>query len=302
MSDMVVMDRTRLQAYIERMKSTILPDEAYVKVGENPDGSDVTMVAPVFKYAIEKGKKTEIQITDKNVAEIMYDLQAAHGAQGEIRMYIARKLVRLSEYEDVIKRMNFDSAIDLYCTVFGVSKDKASKDLRIGRYFLQGEELGQISFVPCVPAHWTMSHVQELLQYLPKNEQGEVDDSKVIPTMVEWVSNGTLADGMTTKKIREALRALPSGEGTQEGKKASKKDTKKEEKQGEGKQAQSDVDVSVIDRLEGMPIDARVGHATNGLGVVEAVFNTFTFDNDDDVKLWKECVETLRTMAHAFIK
>lgn len=302
MSEMVVMDRTRLQAYLERMKANTLPDEAYVKVGENSDGSEVTMVAPVFKYAIEKGKKTEIQITDKNVAQIMYDLQAAHGAQGEIRMYIARKLVRLSEYDEVIKRMNFDSAIDLYCTVFGVSKDKASKDLRIGRYFLQGDDLGQISFVPCIPAHWTMSHVQELLQYLPKNEQGEVDESRVVPTMVEWVSNGTLADGMTTKKIREALKALPSGEGTQEGKKASKKDAKKEGKQGEGTQAQSDVDVSVIDRLNDMPIDARVGHATNGLGVVEAVFNTFTFDNDDDVKLWKECIETLRTMAYTFIK
>ena len=301
MSDMVVMDRSRLQAYLERMKANTLPDEAYVKVGENSDGSEVTMVAPVFKYAIEKGKKTEIQITDKNVAQIMYDLQAAHGAQGEIRMYIARKLVKLSEYDDVIKRMNFDSAIDLYCTVFGVSKDKASKDLRIGRYFLQGDEIGQISFVPCIPAHWGMSHVQELLQYLPKNEQGEVDETRVVSTMVEWVSNGTLADGMTTKKIREALKALPSGEGTQEGNQAGKRKEGKKDKQ-EGKQAQSDVDVSVIDRLNDMPIDARVGHATNALGVVEAVFNTFTFDNDDDVKLWKECVETLRTMAHAFVK
>lgn len=297
MSDMVTMDRSRLSAYLERMKATSLPDEAYVKVATNDDGTDVTMVAPVFKYAIEKGKKTEIQVTDKNVAKLLFDIQAATGARQEIDMYIARKLYRLSTYDDVIKRMNFDGAIDLYCTVFGVSKDLASKRLRIGKYFIEDIDENNVKFAACVPSGWTLSHLQEVLQYLPKD-----DDAKVIPTFVKWLSEGVVADGMTTKKIREALKALPSGEGTQEGKKAGKKEGKKEEKQGEGMQAQSDVDVSVIDRLNDMPIDARVGHATNGLGVVEAVFNTFTFDNDDDVKLWKECIETLRTMAHAFIK
>jgi len=297
MSDMVTMDRSRLSAYLERMKATSLPDEAYVKVATNDDGSDVTMVAPVFKYAVEKGKKTEIQVTDKNVAKLLFDIQAATGARQEIDMYIARKLYRLSTYDDVIKRMNFDGAIDLYCTVFGVSKDLASKRLRIGKYFIEDIDENTVKFAACVPSGWTLSHLQEVLQYLPKD-----DDAKVIPTFVKWLSEGVVADGMTTKKIREALKALPSGEGTQEGKKAGRKEGKKEERQGERTQAQSDVDVSVIDRLNDMPIDARVGHATNALGVVEAVFNTFTFDNDDDVKLWKECVETLRTMAHAFIK
>ena len=297
MSDMVTMDRSRLQAYLERMQATTLPEEAYVKVATNDDGTDVTMVAPVFKYAIEKGKKTEIQITDKNVAKLMFDIQAATGARNEIDMYIARKLYKLSTYDDVIKRMNFEGAIDLYCTVFGVAKDTASKRLRIGKYFIEDVDDNHVKYAACVPSGWTLSHLQEVLQHLPKD-----DDAKVLPTFVKWLQEGVIADGMTTKKIRAAMNALPAPDGEVKAKKASKKDAKKEDKQEEGTQAQSDVDVSVIDRLNDMPVDARVGHATNALGVVEAVFNTFTFDNDDDVKLWKECVETLRTMAHAFVK
>lgn len=297
MSDIVVMDRSRLQAYLERMQATTLPDEAYVKVATNEDGTDVTMVAPVFKYAVEKGKKTEIQITDKNVAKLMFDIQAATGARNEIDMYIARKLYKLSCYDDVIKRMNFDGAIDLYCTVFGVAKDTASKRLRIGKYFIEDVDDNHVKYAACVPSGWTLSHLQEVLQHLPKD-----DDSKVIPTFVKWLQEGVIADGMTTKKIRAAMNALPSPDGEVKAKKAGKKEGKQEEKQGEGTQAQSDVDISVIDRLEGMPIDARIGHAVNGIGVVEAVFNTLPFEKGEDVQFWKECVETLRTMAYSFVK
>ena len=149
MSDMVTMDRSRLSAYLERMKATSLPDEAYVKVATNDDGTEMTMVAPVFKYAVEKGKKTEIQVTDKNVAKLLYDIQAGLGARNEIDMFIARKLYKLSTYDDVIKRMNFDSAIDLYCTVFGGSKDLASKRLRIGKYFI--EDVDEEEWTPQPP-------------------------------------------------------------------------------------------------------------------------------------------------------
>ena len=303
MSEMMVFENvarpSKLDEYLESMRANALPDNAYVKVGENPDGTDMTMVAATFKFAVEKGKKTEIQISDKNVAKVMYDLQNAHLARGEVDKYIARKLYTLSTYDEAIKKMNFDSAIDLYTTVFGVSKDKASKYLRIGKYFINDD----MTFNPVIPANWSMSHVQELLQYLPKNEGGEVDDAQVIPAVVKWVNDGTIADGMTTKKIREAMKALylPEGGKASKGSKASKggKDDMKEGEASKG--SKSDVDVSVIDRLSDMDIDARVGHALNALDVLSAVFATF--DMQEDVRaLATDSIEALRDMAHRQIK
>ena len=300
MSEMMVFENVErpsmLDKYLESMRANALPDNAYVKVGENPDGSDMTMVAATFKFAVEKGKKTEIQISDKNVAKVMYDLQNAHLARGEVDKYIARKLYTLSTYDEAIKKMNFDSAIDLYTTVFGVSKDKASKYLRIGKYFINDD----MSFNPVIPANWTMSHVQELLQYLPKNDAGDVDDKQVIPTVVKWVNDGTIADGMTTKKIREAMKALylPEGSKASKASKASKDNTKEGEA---SKENNSDVDVSVIDRLAEMDVDARVGHALNALDVLSAVFATFELP--DDVRaLASDSIEALRDMAHKQIK
>jgi hypothetical protein len=173
--------------------------------------------------------------------------------------------------------------------VFGVSKDLASKRLRIGRFFI--DDNMQVN--PIIPASWSLSHMQELLQYLPD------DDTKVIPTVAKWFSDGTIADGMSTKDVRKAMKAmltaqLPEGDSTDDGKGKSTDDGKgKSTDDGKGKSAASDIDVTVIDRLKDMPTDAKVGHVMNGVTVIESIINTLDL-TDEEKELSQAAIDTVR--------
>lgn len=290
--DMVLSDgkKSRFAEYIERMKAERLPDEAYVKVGTDGEGNDITVIASVFKFAEPKGKKTEIQVNNPDIAASLYRMQAASGAKAEIDKFIARELYKLSLHDDEIKRMNFDGAIDLYSTIFGVSKDLASKRLRIGRFFI--DDNMQVN--PIIPASWSLSHMQELLQYLPD------DDAQVIPTVAKWFSDGTITDGMSTKDVRKAMKAmstaqLSDGKSTDDGKAA-------DDGKGKGKAADdgkaspaSDIDVTVIDRLKDMPTDAKVGHVMNGVTVIESIINSLEL-TEEEKELSAEALAVVRSI------
>lgn len=301
MLDMI--NNSRFAQALEAMKAEKLPDNAFKHVGQNPDGSDMMVVAASFKFSVEKGKRSEVEISNPDVAKILYEMQGATQATNEIDKFIARKLYQLSTYDEVIKRMNFDSGIDLACTVFGMSKDWASKRLRIGKYFINDN----YEFVPVIPASWTVSHVQEVLQYLPKLDDGKtVDDAKVIPFMAGLINEGIIADGMTCKKLRESLTEKFPG-----AKVASKRALKAgEKKEGEKKAnaTEGEIDISEIDRLSEMSNDAKVGVILNALKTIETVFPTLDNNgrSDKDVEAMKsdvmESIEFLRGMARLFVK
>lgn len=290
--DMILSDgkKSRFAEYIERMKAERLPDEAYVKVGTDGEGNDITVIASVFKFAEPKGKKTEIQVNNPEIAASLYRMQAASGAKAEIDKFIARELYKLSLHDDEIKRMNFDGAIDLYSTVFGVSKDLASKRLRIGRFFI--DDNMQVN--PVIPASWSLSHMQELLQYIPD------DETQVIPTVAKWFSDGTITDGMSTKDVRKAMKAMVSaqitdGKSADDGKAA-------DDGKGKGKAADdgkaspaSDIDVTVIDRLNDMPTDAKVGHVMNGVTVIESIINSLEL-TEEEKELSAEAIAVVRSI------
>lgn len=298
----MILKNNRFADAIAAMTAEKLPEHAFKQVGTNADGSDMLVVAANFKFSVEKGKRTEIEISNPDVAKILYEIQGAAKATDEIDKFVARKLYQLSTYDEIIKRMNFDSAIDLAVTVFGMSKDWASKRLRVGQYFITDE----FEFVPVIPATWTVSHVQELLQHLPKDDNGNVVDAQVVPFVAGLLQEGTIMDGMTTKKLRDVLNEkFPNSKRTRKALKEGKKEGEKKE----GTQATaSDVDVTNIDRLAEMSVDAKVGVILNAVQTIATVFPSIDFNekfNDkagEMVKNVEDCLEFLREIARACVK
>ena len=298
----MMLNNSRFNEALQAMQADRLPDEAYKNVGVNPDGSPLMMVAANFKFAVEKGKKTEIEVSNPDVARLLYEIQAAGKATNEIDKFVARKLYKLSEYDDAIKKMNFDSVTDLVKAVFGMSTDWSSKRIRVGKYFIDDE----YKLHPVIPANWSLSHVQELLQYLPKDEAGEVDDAQVIPFVADLLQKGVVADGMTTKAIREALTETFPDRATGRKRKALKAGKDSEAK---ASASASDIDVTDIDRLREMSNDAKVGIILSALQTVESVFNTMDSSNvgeDVDIDVMKrdytESLEFLRGIARLFVR
>ena len=305
----IMLNNSRFNEALQAMQADRLPDEAYKNVGVNPDGTPLMMVAANFKFAVEKGKKTEIEVSNPDIARLLYEIQAAGKATNEIDKFVARKLYKLSEYEDAIKKMNFDSVTDLVKAVFGMSPDWSSKRIRIGKYFINDE----YKLNPVIPSNWSMSHVQELLQYLPKDSEGNVDDTQVIPFVMSILQEGIVADGMTTKAIREALTEAFPDRATGRKRKALKAGKDSEAKAGKDSEAKasgtsSDIDVTDIDRLKEMSNDAKVGIILSALQTVESVFPTL---NDEGINIAapeqvaediKESLEYLRSIARLFVK
>ena len=297
----IMLNNSRFNEAIQAMQADRLPDEAYKNVGVNPDGSPLMMVAANFKFAVEKGKKTEIEVSNPDVARILYEIQAAGKATNEIDKFVARKLYKLSEYDEAIKKMNFDSVTDLVKAVFGMSPDWSSKRIRIGKYFIDDE----YKLHPVIPANWSLSHVQELLQYLPKDADGNVLDNNVIPFVADLLQKGVVADGMTTKAIREALGEAFPDRATTRKRKALKAGKDSESK---ASTSASDVDVTDIDRLREMSNDAKVGIILSALQTVEKVFTTLDADGkaqadmDSMKRDFMESVEFLREMTRLFVK
>lgn len=305
----IMLNNSRFNEALQAMQSDKLPEEAYKNVGVNPDGSPLMMVAANFKFAVEKGKKTEIEVSNPDIARLLYEIQAAGKATNEIDKFVARKLYKLSEYEEAIKKMNFDSVTDLVKAVFGMSVDWSSKRIRIGKYFVNDE----YKLHPVIPANWSLSHVQELLQYLPKDVDGNVMDDNVIPFVADLLQKGIVADGMTTKAIRDALgEAFPDRATGRKRKalKAGKDSEGKAGKDSEGKASTtaSDVDVTDIDRLKEMSNDAKVGIILSALQTIESVFPTLDnngmakHDVDAMTRDFTESIEFLRGMARLFVK
>lgn len=305
----IMLNNSRFNEALQAMQADKLPDEAYKNVGVNPDGSPLMMVAANFKFAVEKGKKTEIEVSNPDIARLLYEIQAAGKATNEIDKFVARKLYKLSEYEEAIKKMNFDSVTDLVKAVFGMSVDWSSKRIRIGKYFVNDE----YKLHPVIPANWSLSHVQELLQYLPKDADGNVMDENVIPFVADLLQKGIVADGMTTKAIREALGEAFPDRATGKKRKALKAGKDGEAKAGKDSEAKasttaSDVDVTDIDRLREMSNDAKVGIILSALQTIENVFPTLDTNGkaENDVESMKrdfmESVDFLREMARLFVK
>lgn len=290
---------TNMFALIQRNN---LSDDAKQVVGHDDDGNEISIVKKTVRFEIAKGKRAQVDISNPDIITSVDKINAARRGADIMGYVICREFANLASHEEELQKMGFEDTQDFGRSVFGYSRNTVNQYIRIGKCFI----LPDYSVTPVLPSTTSISAMIELLRYVEKN--GALD----VQLVSNLYSNGILADGMSTKAIRDSLlkwsqsNALEAGqeggeggEGKQEGKQEGKKRGRKA-KADSAQAGQENEPASIIDRLNDMTPDAAAGNALNALEILNAIFDKFAGENEKEV--WAGSIEILKDIARQFVK
>lgn len=253
---------------INAARARELMDNATIKM----EGTDVEIIKKSYTMEVAKGNKESLTINDPDIIRSVDSINFAKAASDNARYIICKELFRLNERVEVIQSMGFKGLDDFASHMFGFKKGTSDQYARIGKYFITDEYYP----LPMFPDNIPISHLLEMLAYSVDKDNDTVDVERII----SWYTSGLLTDGMTTKKVREALKqhyqSLPSpkGEETQQELKEKAKKAKKVKTEG------TDEPATIIDRLDSITAEEGAAAATTSLDVVEAILHKYINDNE----------------------
>lgn len=277
-----------------------LADDAKQVVGHDDDGNEISIVKKTVRFEIAKGKRAQVDISNPDIINSVDKINAARHGVDIMAYVICRELANLQGHEEELQKMGFDDVADFGRSVFGYSRNTVNQYVRVGKAFI----LPDYSVMPALPSTISVSAMLEILAYVQK-DGGALD----VQLLSNLYSNGILADGMSTKSIRDSLlkwsqsNALEEGkEGAEEGKQEGKQEGKKRGRKAKAEDAEEgkQEEVSIIDRLNDMTPDAAAGNALNALEILNAIFDKFAGENEKEV--WAGSIEILKDIAREFVK
>ena len=274
-----------------------IADDAKQVIGHDDDGNEIAIVKKTVKFEIAKGKRAQVDISNADIITSVDKINAArHGA--ELMAYvICREMANISSHEEDLQKMGFDDVADFGRAVFGYSRNTVNQYVRVGKAFI----LPDYTVTPALPSTISVSAMVEILAYVQK-DGGAVD----VQLLTNLYNNGVLADGMSTKGIREALNKWKQSNLLEQGEQAEKAEQaeqpKKRGRKSKAEQAEQGEqgDQSIIDRLNEMTPDAAAGNALNALEILNAIFDKFAGETEREV--WQGSIQMLQDIARQFVK
>ena len=274
-----------------------IADDAKQVIGHDDDGNEIAIVKKTVKFEIAKGKRAQVDISNAEIITSVDKINAArHGA--ELMAYvICREMANISSHEEDLQKMGFDDVADFGRAVFGYSRNTVNQYVRVGKAFI----LPDYTVMPALPSTISVSAMVEILAYVQK-DGGAVD----VQLLTNLYNNGVLADGMSTKGIREALSKWKQSNLLEQGEQAEKAEQaeqpKKRGRKSKAEQAEQGEqgEQSIIDRLNEMTPDAAAGNALNALEILNAIFDKFAGETEREV--WQGSIQMLQDIARQFVK
>lgn len=276
-----------------------IADDAKQVIGHDDDGNEIAIVKKTVKFEIAKGKRAQVDISNADIITSVDKINAArHGA--ELMAYvICREMANISSHEEELQKMGFDDVADFGRAVFGYSRNTVNQYVRVGKAFI----LPDYTVTPALPSTISVSAMVEILAYVQK-DGGAVD----VQLLTNLYNNGVLADGMSTKGIRDALNKWKQTNMLEAGEQSEQGDANEQPKEGKkrGRKAKNDAindvtnEASIIDRLNDMTPDAAAGNALNALEILNAIFDKFAGETEREV--WQGSIQMLQDIARQFVK
>jgi len=277
-----------------------LADDAKQVIGHDDDGNEISIVKKTVRFEIAKGKRAQVDISNPDIINSVDKINAARHGVDIMSYVICRELANLQGHEEELQKMGFDDVADFGRSVFGYSRNTVNQYVRVGKAFI----LPDYSVMPALPSTISVSAMLEILAYVQK-DGGALD----VPLLTNLYNNGILADGMSTKAIRDSLlkwsqsNALEAGQESGESKQDESKQGKKRGRKAKAdvsQQGQESAPASIIDRLNDMTPDAAAGNALNALEILSAIFQKFAGENESEV--WQGSISILQDIAREFVK
>lgn len=166
-------------------------DDAYTEIARK-DGTTVEIVKQVFEFKEPIGNRNQLTIMDMDIIKSVKTIQGAINVRKMSNYIICKEFSRINE-SGKLENMGFKTIGEFGKALFGLETSTVNHYARIGTLFITDD----YEVNPMLP-QLSVSHLLELESY----ENGDVEK------ISELFQNGTLSDGMSTKKIREVLKSL----------------------------------------------------------------------------------------------
>lgn len=178
-------------------KAMQIDDSQFFKTITKEDGTEVEISQKIYELANPNGNRKQVTIYDLSIIESIEKIKAGNRGKAVLGYMQCKELAKIAEKD--IEKMGFKNIADFAFSVFDYARSTANLYVQIGKAFVNDDYtlrdgLPQLS----------IGALQELLPLVDK-DNGSLD--KVIGAYID----GTLVDGMTTKKLREVVKAIANG-------------------------------------------------------------------------------------------
>jgi hypothetical protein len=249
---------------------------------DTADGGKLEVTKKTYQFANPVGKRDSMTIYDTAIIESMEKISHALHGKAILTYAICKEFSKIAA-SGKLENMGFKTIADFGKAVYGLETSTVNHYTRIGSTFIN-DDYSVKAGLPDL----SVSHFIEL--------SSSVGDDGDITPIIELYTNGTLVDGMSTKRIRETLKTLSSGTTIEEKKSATTTGTTKNENTGEAILTTSDV--TELDAH----FDAQVviGKIISGCTVIEQLFDMLG-KNEISAIGYAEHIDALKAIAKALL-
>jgi hypothetical protein len=234
-----------------------------------------------YQFANPIGKRDSMTIYDTQIIESMEKISHALHGKAILTYAICKEFSKIAE-SGKLENMGFKTIADFGKAVFGLETSTVNHYTRIGSTFIN-DDYSVKAGLPDL----SVSHFIEL-----SSSVGE--DGNIAP-IIELYQNGTLVDGMSTKRIRETLKSLSSGNAIED---KSSKATATNNNANAGETIPNDSDVSDLEAH--FDSQVVVGKIIGGCTVIEQLFDMLT-KNEIKVVGYSDHLDALKAIAKALL-
>ena len=268
-------------------------DEAYTEIAKK-DGTTVEIVKQVFKFKEPIGNRNQLTIMDMDIIKSVKTIEGAINVRKMSNYIICKEFSKINE-SGKLENLGFKTIGEFGKALFGLETSTVNHYARIGTLFITDDY--QVN--PLLP-QLSVSHLLELESY----ENGDVEK------ISELYQNGTLSDGMSTKKIREVLKSLR--ENAIEDKSASNENSTTDDNSNDNsnevvndsKQEKSESSEPTTDSIEQLNANfdkqVIVGKMLNYCQVIEELFGLLK-EHDIEVVDYNKPIDSITAMLMALL-
>lgn len=194
--------------FTSRLAETLRIDESSFFETIPTEKGTMEVSKKTYNFANPIGKRSQITVYDVSIIESLERIDKALKGKDLLTYAICKEFSKIDE-SNKLENMGFKSIAELGKAIYGLETSTVNHYARIGKNFLNDDYTVKAGL-----PNLSVSHMIELSSLVQDND---------ITPVIELYTNGTLIDGMSTKKIRETLNAL-------KGKAIEQKDSKAEPK------------------------------------------------------------------------
>ena len=273
----------------ERLSKALeIDSDSYYESIPSKDGQVTEIAKKVYQLESPIGKRSSLTVYDVGIIESMEKIHTALHGRTILNYLICKEFSKIAS-SGKLENMGFKNIAEFGKAVYGLESSTVNHYTRIGFNFINDDYTVKAGL-----PELSVSHFIEL--------NACVTDEDGIDKVIELYQQGTLVDGMSTKKIRDVLREIKNPQLEDKSDKTDKSD--KSDKSDNSEKSDNTVSVATDNEMQELKVhfDSQVvvGKIINACNVIDELFKML---NENEIKAigYEEKLNSLKALAKALL-